>query len=343
MLKCDKCGSKIPERAIFCPNCGHRILPPLSTPTIPLKSTLLSTSEPPVSKPKSALSVILIPLLLVILIIGVGVVIFLSSSKPCIEDWECDEWSACVNGSQTRICMDLNFCGTQNQVPETSQTCTPSKPVQINDTNGSQVQPGCSAIGAGCANATCCSGYCVHGFCRADMTFCGDVYCEGDESCSTCSYDCGRCPADRELAQNVFTEPIGALKEQEFKNDGYAIVRYFMSNNCKFCVYPVNIENQLRQLALNLSDLFVLIILDSQEYPQEANKYAKFAGDIYIPFIRVEGYKKGVHGYDIMHGYSLGQKLQDGDVTVDVVPLICKHMDYCKFENGKIVRTDLGD
>ncbi len=44
----------------------------------------------------------------------------------CIEQWNCSEWSECINGTQTRECIDLNACGTSNQKPETVRPCEPT-------------------------------------------------------------------------------------------------------------------------------------------------------------------------------------------------------------------------
>jgi len=41
----------------------------------------------------------------------------------CTEDWNCTEWSGCVNETQTRVCTDLNDCGTEEDKPERSQSC----------------------------------------------------------------------------------------------------------------------------------------------------------------------------------------------------------------------------
>jgi len=46
------------------------------------------------------------------------------SSYVCYEEWECSEWSACVNEIQTRTCTDLANCGTSNSKPVISEACT---------------------------------------------------------------------------------------------------------------------------------------------------------------------------------------------------------------------------
>jgi len=42
---------------------------------------------------------------------------------PCIENWSCTDWSACINNQQTRTCMDANACGTTVSKPVESQNC----------------------------------------------------------------------------------------------------------------------------------------------------------------------------------------------------------------------------
>jgi hypothetical protein len=41
----------------------------------------------------------------------------------CEENWTCSEWSDCLNEIQTRICTDLNDCGTNNSKPTETQDC----------------------------------------------------------------------------------------------------------------------------------------------------------------------------------------------------------------------------
>ncbi|MEM4245559.1 MAG: hypothetical protein QXR60_05150 [Candidatus Nanoarchaeia archaeon] len=51
------------------------------------------------------------------------------SGEECVEDWECSEWSACVDGKQTRSCEDANDCGTTENLPALEQTCGEQPPV----------------------------------------------------------------------------------------------------------------------------------------------------------------------------------------------------------------------
>jgi hypothetical protein len=52
----------------------------------------------------------------------------------CVPDWQCSPWSRCLNGSQTRECLDLNECGTDEGRPATEQECV----------TGSALPDGCS-------------------------------------------------------------------------------------------------------------------------------------------------------------------------------------------------------
>ncbi|MFH8121251.1 MAG: PGF-pre-PGF domain-containing protein, partial [Candidatus Aenigmatarchaeota archaeon] len=42
---------------------------------------------------------------------------------PCTEDWVCSEWTACIEGKQTRVCTDRNRCGTVANKPEEERSC----------------------------------------------------------------------------------------------------------------------------------------------------------------------------------------------------------------------------
>jgi hypothetical protein len=42
----------------------------------------------------------------------------------CTENWQCTDWSSCINNTQTRTCADSNNCGTTYTKPAESQSCT---------------------------------------------------------------------------------------------------------------------------------------------------------------------------------------------------------------------------
>ncbi|MFC1612738.1 hypothetical protein ACFL23_00205 [Patescibacteria group bacterium] len=51
-----------------------------------------------------------------------------------------------------------------------------------------------AGIGEQCLSQIDCGDYyCVHNICRENSTYCGDTFCDSDESCSSCTSDCGSC------------------------------------------------------------------------------------------------------------------------------------------------------
>ena len=47
-----------------------------------------------------------------------------AGTVECFEKWQCSDWSECASpGVQTRICTDLNSCGTTLNKPAESQDC----------------------------------------------------------------------------------------------------------------------------------------------------------------------------------------------------------------------------
>lgn len=51
----------------------------------------------------------------------------------CSSNWSCSDWSSCVNGIQTRSCTDTKNCGTTENRPALSQSCTsPAPPAEKN-------------------------------------------------------------------------------------------------------------------------------------------------------------------------------------------------------------------
>jgi len=58
------------------------------------------------------------------------------------EDWSCSGWSSCQNSSQSRACIDHNACGTtQNQPPETQSCTEPPAPGGGGSSGGTSTPP----------------------------------------------------------------------------------------------------------------------------------------------------------------------------------------------------------
>ncbi|MCD6414139.1 MAG: carboxypeptidase regulatory-like domain-containing protein [Candidatus Diapherotrites archaeon] len=96
----------------------------------------------------------------------------LERMKPCVENWSCSEWSLCINGTQTRSCIDSNHCNTTENKTIEEQSCTPPE-CQINsDCNDSNP----------CTTDSCVDGTCKH----ETITKCKS----GDKCCpSGCTHD----------------------------------------------------------------------------------------------------------------------------------------------------------
>jgi len=54
---------------------------------------------------------------------GSGFHVVIVKGPVCTEEWTCTEWSACEDGTQSRICTDSNACGTEENRPEEERAC----------------------------------------------------------------------------------------------------------------------------------------------------------------------------------------------------------------------------
>lgn len=55
--------------------------------------------------------------------------------NPCTENWQCSDWSDCINSLFTRTCEDTNNCGTTDNKPAESLACDSSNPDNPNPDN----------------------------------------------------------------------------------------------------------------------------------------------------------------------------------------------------------------
>jgi hypothetical protein len=60
-------------------------------------------------------------------------------SEACVEDWQCTEWGNCTDGIQTRVCEDLNDCGTEENKPDESQECESEPALNCSDYDGTDI------------------------------------------------------------------------------------------------------------------------------------------------------------------------------------------------------------
>lgn len=47
----------------------------------------------------------------------------LLAPKLCNEDWQCEDWTECTNGEQTRLCVEKDKCGEVTFAPAYSRKC----------------------------------------------------------------------------------------------------------------------------------------------------------------------------------------------------------------------------
>lgn len=52
----------------------------------------------------------------------------LNIEEGCTEDWSCTNWSSCTSNQKTRTCTDSNSCGTTENKPAESQSCSAPTP-----------------------------------------------------------------------------------------------------------------------------------------------------------------------------------------------------------------------
>ncbi len=109
------------------------------------------------------------------------------ASTACEESWTCSEWSGCSGGTQTRTCTDDNECGTEEDKPPENQACS----------TGGTGRTGIS---------------------EPEGPVCGDGECEGEETCGSCSMDCGECEDDLSGGSEITGEAvnIGQLLSEGF-------------------------------------------------------------------------------------------------------------------------------
>jgi len=139
--------------------------------------------------------------------------------EPCIPKWFCDEWSECINGTQTRNCTDKNNCDNPNFRPIEVQECQ-SCPESCDDGNP-------------CTNDYC--NYNTNYECRHDeiIPCCGNNICETGEEYGICS----DCTEEVVFTCNSKCKGLG----QEINTYGY--ITSFIDKNPIYTLVVVNVPN----------------------------------------------------------------------------------------------------
>jgi hypothetical protein len=67
-----------------------------------------------------------------------------ATNNNCTPNWQCSNWSACVNKQQNRTCTDINNCGVIIGKPDLMQSCSlppAAVDLKINNSDGPAVSP----------------------------------------------------------------------------------------------------------------------------------------------------------------------------------------------------------
>ncbi|MBD3354481.1 hypothetical protein GF361_00670 [Candidatus Woesearchaeota archaeon] len=51
-------------------------------------------------------------------------------NRSCTPNWNCSDWSECVDGEQTRVCTDLNGCGREEKKPAEKRSCVEAPDIE---------------------------------------------------------------------------------------------------------------------------------------------------------------------------------------------------------------------
>lgn len=55
-----------------------------------------------------------------------------NTELTCVTSWSCGNWTNCINGTQTRICIDASGCKNSSDAPIMKQSCTTLQSSQTN-------------------------------------------------------------------------------------------------------------------------------------------------------------------------------------------------------------------
>ncbi len=121
---------------------------------------------------------------------------------------------------------------------------------------------------------------------------------------------------------NVFIV-LNQTAESEFRDRGYAIVRYFYKQNCQACEKPVDWELVLRGLAAEMKGEMALEIINMDVRAMDAQRWLLTGQDM-APVIRIDGEQYGHTAYKL---YYFGPALS----AMEDTPAEKLREEICKF------------
>jgi hypothetical protein len=133
----------------------------------------------------------------------------------------------------------------------------------------------------------------------------------------------------RELDENVFRDTIGIATEDDYKEQGYVIVRYFYNQNCPLCKEPVDWMQVLEEVAAEMNDVVILETFDTYIKKWAAENWASTAlgGRVADPSIRMEGMPGGERAYKLYYAGSLADLQENPKESLRQE--ICGYTDVC--------------
>jgi len=129
--------------------------------------------------------------------------LYVKKAGPCVENWFCDEWSACTSeGTQARACRELNNCGTETQKPSSTKSCIYQEIKSCDNVT-------CPDLCDGPDNKS--GGYCQNGDCIYSKTEINNSICIQKGS-FTCSQLSGEICSNNEICSGKYHYDLADIK-----------------------------------------------------------------------------------------------------------------------------------
>ena len=156
---------------------------------------------------------------------GVG-----NPQAPCTENWNCTNWypEVCpITEVQNRTCTDLNHCGTKNNEPKLSQSCTYTPTCTDGYLNGIESDVDCGGNCPLCTVGKTCrtNSDCVTGRCDPSRKICLPATCsDGIQNQGETGIDCGGPCAECQIKKPGTEVPL----PPELKKCGFFPYKFFL-------------------------------------------------------------------------------------------------------------------
>ena len=180
-------------------------------------------------------------------------------AAPCVESWSCGEFSpaSCpVSGERTRVCSDVNVCGTQNDKPVEREACVfQPRCVESGDADLDIFTPGSVSLEGDILSDSCAAG------------FAREYACDADDNRVEDSFRCDVCNIGGTACISVRSCELGETQDHSCP-DGNVINDYFVCNlNGDGYVDNPRVELECPSEQSPMNDLFNSLMSDSAVSP----------------------------------------------------------------------------